>query len=130
MVCGLDGLRPSIVPHCPLSGPAHPVYTDFADFAAAAAPSPATIPASPADAQPAVPTGPGGHKFVYTKWYRVWERTQLSDFTMEAVLIPFILLALLVHFWGTKKNSRKAKKWMAVHAPVLEREFALVGYSQ
>jgi len=66
----------------------------------------------------------------YTKWYRVWERTQLSDFQMEAVLIPFILLALLVHFWGTKTNRRKARKWMAVHAPLLESEFALVGFHQ
>lgn len=49
---------------------------------------------------------------------------------MEGVLIPIILLALLVHFWGTRRNSRKAKKWAAVHAPLLEREFALVGYGQ
>ena len=65
---------------------------------------------------------------VYTKWYRVWERTQPSDFYLEAILIPFILLALLVHFMGTSKNRRKASKWMAVHYPVLDSEFALVGY--
>ena len=65
---------------------------------------------------------------VYTKWYRVWERTQPSDFYMEAILIPFILLALLVHFMGTSKNRRKASKWMAVHYPVLDSEFALVGF--
>lgn len=52
----------------------------------------------------------------------------MSDFYLEGVLIPFILVALLVHFWGTRTNKRKAKKWMAVHAPLLEREFALVGY--
>ncbi|KIW35283.1 uncharacterized protein PV07_01987 [Cladophialophora immunda] len=104
---------------------------DFADFAAAPAPSPASIPVSPADAQAATATGAAveGRPVVYTKWYRVWERTQLSDFMMEGVLIPFILLALLVHFWGTRTNRRKAKKWMAVHAPLLEREFAVVGYS-
>jgi hypothetical protein len=49
---------------------------------------------------------------------------------MEGIIIPIILLALLVHFWGTRRNTKKAKKWMAVHAPLLEREFALVGYSQ
>lgn len=49
---------------------------------------------------------------------------------MEAILVPILLLALLVHFWGTTKNRKKAKKWVAVHAPLLEREFALVGYSQ
>ncbi len=89
-----------------------------------------SIPASPADASPATQTaGPGvGKQVVYTKWYRVWERSQLSDFYLEGVLIPFILLALLVHFWGSGKNRRKATKWMAVHHPVLDSEFALVGY--
>lgn len=66
----------------------------------------------------------------YTKWYRVWERTQPSDFYLEMTLMPFILLALLVHFWGSSVNKKKAKKWMAVHQPLLESEFALVGYYQ
>ena len=48
---------------------------------------------------------------------------------MEAILVPFILLALLVHLWGTRTNRRRAKKWMAVHESLLEKEFALVGYS-
>jgi hypothetical protein len=118
----LAGVKPS---QAPLAAD----DSDFADFAAAPAPSPVSIPASPADAQAASPTGPViGHRGAYTKWYRVWERTQLSDFYMEGILLPFILLALLVHFWGTKKNARKARQWMAVHEPLLEREFALVGY--
>ena len=104
-------------------------YADFADFAAAPPPSPVSIPVSPADAQAAIPTDAEGTGVVYTKWYRVWERTQLSDFKMEGVIIPIILLALLVHFWGTRRNSKKAKKWMAAHAPLLERDFALVGYN-
>lgn len=119
MQSAAPGPRPSLLTAlCP----------DFADFAAAPAPSPVSIPGSPADAQAAAPTAAVGDGVAYTKWYRVWERTQPSDFMMEAVLIPIILLALLVHFWGTRQNSRKAKKWMAAHAPVLEREFALVGY--
>jgi hypothetical protein len=65
----------------------------------------------------------------YTKWYRVWERTQPSDFYTEAVLVPFLLVAVLIHVWGTRSNKSRAKKWMAVHAPILESEFALVGYS-
>lgn len=52
----------------------------------------------------------------------------MSDFYMEMFLIPVILLALLVHFWGTSRNRRKARKWMAVHQPLLETEYALVGY--
>jgi hypothetical protein len=104
---------------------------DFADFAAAPDPSPVPIPASPADAAAAEPTGPLGRGRVvpYTKWYRVWERTQPSDFYFEMTIMPFIFLALIVHFWGSSVNKKKAKKWMAVHQPVLESEFALVGYS-
>jgi hypothetical protein len=64
----------------------------------------------------------------YTKWYRVWERTQPSDFYTEAILLPLLILAIVVHLWGTRQNKRKAKKWMAVHMPVLDSEFSLVGY--
>ena len=97
---------------------------DFADFAAAPPPSPISIPSTPADSLPAQPTG----QVVYTAWYRVWERTSLSDFKLEGIIIPFMLLMVLVHFWGTRKNKRIAKKWMAVHAPLLDSEFALVGF--
>ncbi|EXJ89169.1 hypothetical protein A1O3_02233 [Capronia epimyces CBS 606.96] len=120
----------SLVGGTPSQAPVVADDSDFADFADAPAPSPVSIPVSPADAQAAEPTATPGHRGTYTKWYRVWERTQPSDFMMEAVLVPIILLALLVYFWGTRQNKRKAKKWMAVHAPLLEREFALVGYSQ
>lgn len=65
---------------------------------------------------------------MYTKWYRVWERTSPSDFYTEAILLPFLILAVFVHLWGTRSNKRKAKKWMAVHAPLLDSEFSLVGY--
>jgi Protein of unknown function (DUF1682) len=64
----------------------------------------------------------------YTKWYRVWERSQLSDFKSEGILLPFLVLAILIHVWGTRTNRRKAKKWMAAHARTLDSEFALVGY--
>jgi hypothetical protein len=84
---------------------------------------------SPEDQLGAEPTGIARSTVPYTKWYRIWERTQPSDFYVEAILLPFMLIAILVHVWGTKTNKRKAKKWMAVHAPVLESEFALVGYS-
>lgn len=46
------------------------------------------------------------------------------------IILPFIVIALIVHFWGTSVNRRKARKWMAVHAPVLDSEFALVGFHQ
>ncbi|KAK5949940.1 hypothetical protein OHC33_009125 [Knufia fluminis] len=113
-----------------------PVVADdgFADYAAPAAASPVSIPASAADMAAADPTGqtrltgPGGRPIVYTKWYRVWERTQLSDFYFELAVIPFIAVALMVHFWGTRRNRRKARKFMASASPILENEFALVGF--
>ena len=106
---------------------------EFADYAAPAAASPVSIPASIGDTSAAEPTGqtvlgPNGRPIVYTKWYRVWERTQLSDFYFELAVIPFIVVALLVHFWGTRRNRRKARKFMASASPILENEFALVGF--
>ena len=44
-------------------------------------------------------------------------------------MFPFMIIAILVHVWGRGKNKRKAKKWMAVHAPLLDSEFALVGFA-
>ncbi|KAJ5619759.1 hypothetical protein N7510_003743 [Penicillium lagena] len=42
--------------------------------------------------------------------------------------MPFIIAILLVHFWGTRKNRRRAKDWAQAHAPVLQKEFAVVGF--
>ncbi|KAF2454043.1 hypothetical protein BDY21DRAFT_111035 [Lineolata rhizophorae] len=106
---------------------------DFADFAGAPDPSPASVSpasaASPFDAPPGDPTGAAaGPAVPYTKWYRVWERTKPSDFYQEMFVMPFILMLALVHVWGARKNRRKAREWMAAHGPVLEAEFARVGY--
>ncbi|KAJ9666180.1 hypothetical protein H2201_003614 [Coniosporium apollinis] len=102
---------------------------DFADFAGAPDPSPASI--SPVTAAQISPTPApfGGRPGVpYTKWYRVWERTSVADFKQEAFILPFIVLIVLVHLWGTRTNRRKAKAWMRAHAPVLQQEFAVVGF--
>jgi hypothetical protein len=64
----------------------------------------------------------------FTKWYRVWERTSVSDFYNEMIIAPFILLVLIIHIWGTRTNRRKAKAWIRKHAPVLQQEFAVVGF--
>lgn len=66
----------------------------------------------------------------YTKWYRVWERTQLSDFQAEAVVLPFIILIVGLHIWGRRGNRRKAKNWIKVHAPELQKEYASVGFAR
>jgi hypothetical protein len=64
----------------------------------------------------------------YTAWYRIWERTQPSDFYQEMFVVPFVLLMLLVHVFGIRANRRKARDWAAHHAPVLGFEFAKVGF--
>ncbi|KAI9837772.1 MAG: hypothetical protein M1819_006706 [Sarea resinae] len=111
---------------------------DFADFAGAPDPSPASIsasiPSAAGGAASAVPTvegaaAAGAAAVPYTAWYRVWERASLSDFTQELYILPFIILIVVVHAWGTRTNRRKAKRWIAAHAPVLQKEFSVVGFS-
>ncbi|KAB8239481.1 CCDC47 family protein [Aspergillus alliaceus] len=103
------------------------VEDDFADFVKAPEPSPASILAAAPSGVPASST-PGVDAVPYTKWYRVWERTSPKDFLQEAMVMPFILLIVVFHLWGTRKNRRKAREWAQVHAPALQNEFAVVGF--
>ncbi|KAL9104597.1 MAG: hypothetical protein Q9163_000462 [Psora crenata] len=106
---------------------------DFADFAGAPDPSPASIvPVTPlaATAQGALPTGHPGIPVVYTKWYRVWERTSPRDFYSEAIILPFMILIISLHVWGRRINKAKAKAWAAAHAPSLQKEYAVVGFAR
>lgn len=104
---------------------------DFADFVEAPQPSPASIVAASvtpaAGATPIVADG-ASSPVPYTKWYRVWERTSPKDFVQEASILPFILLILAFHFWGTRRNRRTAREWAKAHAPCLQNEFAVVGF--
>ncbi|KAL9598053.1 MAG: hypothetical protein Q9219_004747 [cf. Caloplaca sp. 3 TL-2023] len=112
----------------PAPSPASSVDNDFADYTSAA-PSPSPIYSSPPD-----PTAASFDDYItaptpvpYTKWYRVWERSSLSDFKAEAFIIPFIFVLAALHIWGRRKNKRKANAWAVAHIPVLEKEFASVG---
>ena len=42
--------------------------------------------------------------------------------------MPFVILIIGLHIWGRRTNKRKAKGWIAAHAPVLEKEYASVGF--
>ncbi|RAH75266.1 CCDC47 family protein [Aspergillus aculeatinus CBS 121060] len=113
------------------SQPSNParVDDDFADFVEAPEPSPASlVPGS--STTPAINThGVGaGSPVPYTKWYRVWERTSPQDFMQEAMVMPIILLIVIFHFWGTRKNRRRARDWAQAHASALQNEFAVVGF--
>jgi Protein of unknown function (DUF1682) len=101
----------------------------FADFANAD-PSPVPLAATTAaiPAAQSAPTLSAAGGVPYTSWYRVWERTQLSDFYQEMFVVPFVLLMLLVHVFGIRANRRKARDWAAHHAPALGFEFAKVGF--
>ena len=91
-----------------------------ADEAAAAA--------AVAGSTPAIPTS-ASVRGPYTKWYRVWERTSVAeDFYYELYIIPIIALLVLAHLWGTRTNRRKAYAWFRAHAPILQQEFAIVGF--
>ncbi|KAF2398124.1 DUF1682-domain-containing protein [Trichodelitschia bisporula] len=119
------GQKPVAVSSAQSSGDA-----DFADFAGVPDPSPtpfvSTVGSSP-NTVPTLQAAPTGAP--YTKWYRVWERTSPSDFKQEAIILPFILLVVLVHLWGTRTNKRRANKWIAAVGPVLTSEFARVGWA-
>ncbi|PCG98108.1 Protein of unknown function DUF1682 [Penicillium occitanis (nom. inval.)] len=97
---------------------------DFADFAAVPNPSPAGLTAG----QSAPAAAVTGSAVPYTAWYRVWERVTPQDFLQEAFVLPFLLILLGFHFWGTRKNKSKAKTWAIAHAPIIESEFAVVGF--
>jgi len=66
----------------------------------------------------------------YTKWYNVHERYSLRDFTQEGVILLFLTLIIAIHIYGTRTNRRKAKAWVTAHAPVLQKEFAAVGFKR
>ncbi|TGO09982.1 hypothetical protein BTUL_0148g00160 [Botrytis tulipae] len=102
--------------------------SDFADFAGAPDPTPAfsAIP-SAADYTGPVAT-PTGAAVPYTKWYNVHERHSLSEFKQEGIILGLLIVLVSIHLFGTGTNRKKAKKWMAAHAPVLRKEFALVGF--
>ncbi|KAF2860367.1 DUF1682-domain-containing protein [Piedraia hortae CBS 480.64] len=105
---------------------------DFADFAANpappshAAPS-AVVATSTSAAAAAAAVSPGPDAAVYTKWYRVWERTTPADFYQEMAIVPFLLLIILTYLWGSRANRGRAKQWMETHRPIMEAEFAQVG---
>jgi hypothetical protein len=108
----------------------HAHLLDFADFAGAPDPSPASFSAIPSAASfsGAAASATATSAVPYTKWYNIHERHSLSDFKQEGIIFGCILVIVIVHLWGTRMNRAKANGWMKVHAPVLQREFALVGF--
>jgi len=105
------------------------MMTDFADFAGAPDPAPAAFSAIPTAASFMGATAtPTGAAVPYTKWYNIHERYSPSDFKQEGVILGLICIIVVIHLYGTSTNRRKARTWIAALAPVLHKEFALVGF--
>lgn len=109
------------------------ITADFADYSSAAAPTPISVLATASSvagaAATAASTGTPGTPRVrpYTKWYNVGERVELADFYSEMFIVPFIVVVIFIHVWGTRMNRSKAKAWSDAHATILSKEFAQVG---
>lgn len=52
----------------------------------------------------------------------------MSDFKQEGIILGIILILVSIHLAGTRRNRTKAKAWISALAPILQKEFALVGF--
>ena len=62
-------------------------------------------------------------------WYAVWERHSLNEFQLEGYILLLIAAVVAAHVWGSRRNRNIAKGFLSAIAPVLTKEFALVGFS-
>jgi len=95
----------------------------FADYATSVGSSPASQTPSLFGAVPM--TGRP-----YTKWYAVWERVTIADFYAEMVILPIAFLIIAQLVWGRGTNRAKARNWITAAAPILQKEFASVGFTK
>jgi hypothetical protein len=73
-------------------------------------------------------SAPTGSSVPWTKWYNVHERHSLDEFKAEGVIFVILLFFIVIHLFGASTNRKKAKQWISAHAPILQQEFALVGF--
>jgi len=99
------------------------------EFADAAQPAPVSFPDTTTIVTSALgPDSTGQATVAWTRWYNIHERHSLSDFQQEGFILAFILAILAWHIYGTRTNRAKAKKWIQISAPALEKEFSHVGF--
>lgn len=46
----------------------------------------------------------------------------------ELFILPLIALTLAAQLWGSRRNQEIIRKWLEVYGPVLQEEYAVVGY--
>ncbi|EWC47326.1 hypothetical protein DRE_00294 [Drechslerella stenobrocha 248] len=111
---------------------------DFADFAAstveAVANAATSLVASAvtgnADAQS---TGPAVRPSLFGDehpWYAFWLRVGPRDFLTEYFIISFLTFMITWHFVGVGLNRKIAKQFILNRVPVLQREYARVGFQK
>lgn len=44
------------------------------------------------------------------------------------VIIPILFIIVIVNVWGTRANRHRAKQWASTYLPMLESEYASVGF--
>ncbi|KAF3313249.1 hypothetical protein TWF173_006208 [Orbilia oligospora] len=112
--------------------------TDFADFAASTVESivnaATSVVASAAtggsDAPPtSLPVRPSIFGDEHP-WYAFWLRVSPKDFITEYFIIGFLTLMVTWHFIGVSVNRKIAKKWVLKNVPLLQREYARVGFQR
>lgn len=106
-----------------------PPVDDFADFVSSSIPQ-ASATAQSFLSQFLMPSsGPSSNSSLpFTRWYRVWERHSVGEFTQEYFIFAIVLVVALIHIYGSSSNRDKAKAWIASVSPILDKEFTLVGF--
>lgn len=44
------------------------------------------------------------------------------------IILPFIIVIVIVNMWGSYANKSRAKQWVATYVPLLQSEYASVGF--
>lgn len=52
----------------------------------------------------------------------------IHDFYQEMIIVPVLLFVVLVNYLGARMNAARVKKWAATYLPLLEGEYASVGF--
>ncbi|KAK6538816.1 hypothetical protein TWF694_010381 [Orbilia ellipsospora] len=111
---------------------------DFADFAASTVETVANA-ASSAAASAATslansyPTGLPVRPSIFGDehpWYAFWMRASPGDFITEYFVLGFLSLMITWHFIGVGINRKIAKNFVKKHVPLLQREYARVGFQK
>ncbi|EPS35742.1 hypothetical protein H072_10805 [Dactylellina haptotyla CBS 200.50] len=111
---------------------------DFADFAASTVETLANA-ATQAAAKAAttlagsLPTGLPARPGIFGDehpWYAFWERVGPRDFITEYFILTFLTFMIAWHFVGVNINRKIAKNFVLKHIPLLQREYARVGFQK